>query len=79
VAVSEVGGAAWVLQTALLVVSRVVVAKVAVVVNDGVTAERWDLGCERRGWGSSRGQKGGSEGLLDLRLKSWGEQFCSVA
>jgi hypothetical protein len=41
----------WVLDTALVVVSEVVIAKVAAVVGGDVAAITGDSGCERRGWG----------------------------
>jgi hypothetical protein len=31
-------------------------------------------GCEQRGWGLSRGEQGGTGGLLGLRLAFWGEE-----
>jgi hypothetical protein len=48
--VSRVVVAVWVLDVALLIVSRVIAAVVAAVVGCDVVAERWGLGLDKRGW-----------------------------
>jgi hypothetical protein len=57
-AVSEVGGAVWVLDTAIDVVSRGVVAGVATVVSSDVAVGRRGSECARRGWGLGWGVVG---------------------
>jgi hypothetical protein len=46
----------WVLGAAVVVDMGLVAAAVVVVVDDDVAVTLGGLGCETRGWGSSRGQ-----------------------
>jgi hypothetical protein len=57
-AVSEVVPVAWVLGTALVVVSEGVVAGVAAVVDCDMAAEWGGSWCEERGWGPDCGAVG---------------------